>query len=148
MRRLKQSLFFILLIVLSIGLWQVAHYRGLLDGFEQEALRWRYLVRGEKESAAPIVFVDLDSKTVARIGDKPWDRKIFGQVIGALLDPGGARVVGLDVILSGIGAGSLLDFDRARAGICTLAEWWRTIRIESFWPVRIPVQRWNGWCCL
>lgn len=114
--RLKQFLVYFILIVASIGLWQFAHHRGLLDGVEQEALRWRYMVRGELESTAPILYVDLDAGAVADIGDKPWDRKNFGQVVSALMSPGEAKVVGLDIIFSSLGGGGLLDVERARAG--------------------------------
>ncbi len=116
MSRLKHSLIYTTLILASIGLWQFAHDRGLLDGVEQEALRWRYLVRGELQSSAPIVYVDLDAGAVAMIGDKPWDRKNFGQAVSALMYPGQAKVVGLDIIFSSIGSGGLLDVDRARSG--------------------------------
>lgn len=116
MSRLKHFLIYLILIVLSIGLWQFAHDRGVLEGIEQEALRWRYLARGELESTAPIIFVDLDPAAVAHIGDKPWDRKNFGQAVSALMNPGGAKVVGLDIIFSSIGSGGLLDVERARQG--------------------------------
>lgn len=95
---------------------------GFIEGFEQEALRWRYLVRGEMSSEAPVVFVDLDPLAVAKIGDKPWDRLNFAQTLQALLGPGKARAVGVDIVFSPMGTGSLLDVDRARNGDHRLGE--------------------------
>ena len=34
--------------------------------------------RGELQSEAPIIYVDLDAETVSYMGDRPWDRREFG----------------------------------------------------------------------
>ena len=95
---------------------------GFLDGIDQEALRWRYLARGEVKTDARIVYVDLDAETVSYMGDRPWDRREFGRLLAALLGPGSAEVVSLDIILSKFGAGALLDLERARKGDQFLGE--------------------------
>jgi len=100
----------------SILLWVNLSLSGLLDGFMEETLRWRYLYRGELPSAAPIVFVDVDPSAVAKIGDRPWDRLNFALAIEALLGPGQANAVAVDIIFSPLGTGSLLDVERARRG--------------------------------
>jgi len=97
-------------------LWAVLWISGLLNGLEQEALRWRYLARGEVASTAPILHVDIDAQSVAMIGDRPWDRTNFAILLNALLGPGEAKTVGVDVIFSQLGRGSLLDVERARSG--------------------------------
>lgn len=122
MSRSRQFIIYVALIALSALSWILLAASGLLDGLENEASRWRYLVRGEIASTAPIVFVDVDSRAVAKMGDKPWDRLNFAQTIGALLGPGNARAVGVDIIFSPVGAGSLLDVDRARKGDYRLGE--------------------------
>ncbi|ADE54878.1 adenylate/guanylate cyclase domain-containing protein [Coraliomargarita akajimensis] len=116
MNRLQQVSGYVCLVALSIVLWLGLGYAGVLSGLEQEALRWRYLVRGERSSEAPIVFVDLDADAIAKIGDQPWDRLNFAQTIQALIQFGDAKVVGVDLIFSQFGGGSLLDVDRARSG--------------------------------
>ncbi len=116
MKNSKQLLLYLGLIVLSAGLWLLLSLSGVLDGVEQETLRWRYLARGEVESEAPIVYVDLDAETVSYMGDRPWDRREFAVLLDALLTVGGAKVVSIDVILSKFGAGALLDMERARKG--------------------------------
>lgn len=110
------------LATISALLWTVLSLTGFLAGLEQEALRWRYLLRGEQASAAPLVFVNVDAQTVAKMGDKPWDRLNFAQTLEALLGPGKARAVGVDIIFSPMGTGSLLDVDRARKGDYRLGE--------------------------
>ncbi|RPG86768.1 MAG: adenylate/guanylate cyclase domain-containing protein [Coraliomargarita sp. TMED73] len=113
----KHYLFSYLLIsVLSIMLWLGLSWYGFLDGLDQEALRWSYLVRGEKPAEDPVVFVDLDAYAISQIGDKPWDRLNYAQTIHALLGPGKARAVGVDLVFSIFGASSLLDVDKARKG--------------------------------
>lgn len=107
---------YFLLSVLSIVLWQGLSKYGLLEGLDQEALRWSYLVRGEKPADDPVVFVDLDAYAISQIGDKPWDRLNYAQTLHALLGPGQAKTVGVDIVLSIFGASSLLDVDKARKG--------------------------------
>ena len=109
MKKSKQLLAYLLLIILSIGVWLTFSASGVLDGIEEETLRWRYLWRGEIESTAPITYVDLDAATISYMGDRPWDRREFADLMEALIDHGGARVVGLDIVLSKFGAGTLID---------------------------------------
>lgn len=110
----KQSFLYSGLILLSVLFWSLLHWSGVLAGLEEETLRWRYLMRGEIESTAPIVFVDLDAETVSYMGGRPWDRREFGVLLRALLGPGGARAASVDIILSKFGAGALLDLERAQ----------------------------------
>lgn len=122
MSRNRQFLAYAALIALSAGSWLFLSLCGLLDGLEQETLRWRYQVRGEEPPSAPVVFVNVDPRTVAKMGDKPWDRLNFAQTIEALLGPGKARAVGVDIIFSPMGTGSLLDVEQARKGDYRLGE--------------------------
>jgi adenylate cyclase len=120
--RLKQLFPYAGLIAVSLVFWIALWSVGLLDGLEKEVMRWRYLARGELQSTAPIVFVDLDAETVSSIGDRPWDRMNFGLLLNALLGPGQAKAVGVDFIFSKFGKGSLLDVERARKGDLFLGE--------------------------
>jgi adenylate cyclase len=104
------------LITATVCIWVSLTFLGVLDGIEEETLRWRYLVRGERQSKAPIIYVDLDAETVSYMGDRPWDRREFGVLLHALLGAGDARVISIDIILSKFGAGALLDLERAHKG--------------------------------
>ena len=114
--RLKQFISYFALILASIACWGFLSAKGVLDGVELESMRWRYLVRGERASTAPIVYVDLDADAVAYMGARPWDRKNFSTLVDALMGPGQANVVGFDIIFSQFTGGSLLDVERARKG--------------------------------
>ncbi|NBB78637.1 MAG: CHASE2 domain-containing protein [Verrucomicrobia bacterium] len=116
MKKIQQSLTYGLLITLTMAVWALLILTQTISGLEGETLRWRYQARGELASSAPIVHVDLDVETVSYMGDRPWDRREFGVLCHALLGPGQARLVGIDIILSKFGAGALLDFERAREG--------------------------------
>ncbi|MEE2988612.1 MAG: hypothetical protein VX372_03485, partial [Verrucomicrobiota bacterium] len=70
----KQLLVYLSLIAVTVVIWLFLTFSGALDGIEEETLRWRYLVRGEPVSNAPIIYVDLDAQTVSYMGDRPWDR--------------------------------------------------------------------------
>lgn len=131
MKYIPQSLICCLLVVLTAGIWMLLVCSDLVDGLEGETVRWRYQARGELPSTAPIVHVDLDAETVSYMGDRPWDRREFAVLCDALLGVGQARVVGLDVILSKFGAGSLLDLERARQGDAFLG------RIVEVYPGQI-----------
>ncbi|MEC7230127.1 MAG: hypothetical protein VXV91_02895 [Verrucomicrobiota bacterium] len=74
----KQLLVYLSLITVTACIWSSMTFSGVLDGIEEETLRWRYLVRGELKSKAPIIYVDLDAETVSYMGDRPWDRREFG----------------------------------------------------------------------
>ncbi len=122
MKASKQFFIYLGLIVLSIGIWLLLALSGVLEGIEQETIRWRYLARGEMESSAPIMYVDLDAETVSYMGDRPWDRREFGVLVHALLGPGQAKLISVDVILSKFGGGALLDWERARKGDAFLGQ--------------------------
>lgn len=122
MSLVRQIMTYAGLTAIPVLLWIALSALGFLSGLEDEALRWRYLFRGEQLSEAPVVFVNVDAQTVAKMGDKPWDRLNFAQTFEALLGPGKARAVGVDIIFSPMGTGSLLDVDRARQGDQRLGE--------------------------
>ncbi|MEN8725549.1 MAG: adenylate/guanylate cyclase domain-containing protein [Lentimonas sp.] len=120
--RIQHHVSCVALVIGSIVLWLILSAFDLLDGLEQEAMRWRYLARGEMVSTAPIVYVDLDPQTVASIGARPWDRANFAVLLNALLGPGEAKAVGVDIIFSQLGRGSLLDLERTKAGDLALGQ--------------------------
>lgn len=133
MSQSRQFVTYLALILVSCLLWIALGLSGLLDGIEQEALRWRYLARGEVSSEAPIVFVNVDPRTVGMMGDKPWNRRNFAVTLANLFNPGKARAVGVDIIFSPMGAGSfsLLDVEKARKGD------WEMGRVVEYYEDRL-----------
>ena len=47
-----------------------------------------------------VLIVDIDEASMARIGRWPWDRSRVGELAAALVDKGGARVVGIDMVFA------------------------------------------------
>jgi adenylate cyclase len=47
-----------------------------------------------------VMIVDIDEASIARVGRWPWQRARMGELAGALIDRGGARVVGLDLVFA------------------------------------------------
>ena len=109
-------------------IWIVLNHFGLLDKLKVKALDWRMQWRGEishrespdaeqlvsvegNESVTripKISYVNLDSRTISKIGEKPWDRDYFGKVAKVLLERGEARVIAYDFCFSPLTASSLV----------------------------------------
>ena len=47
-----------------------------------------------------VLIVDIDEASMARIGRWPWDRSRVGELAATLVDKGGARVVGIDMVFA------------------------------------------------
>ncbi|MCZ2415110.1 MAG: CHASE2 domain-containing protein, partial [Burkholderiales bacterium] len=83
----------------------------------------RELYDGRQRLATPahddrIVIVDIDERSLAEHGRWPWDRATIAALVEALVDRGGAAVVGLDILFAERQEGSDGDARLAR----TLAE--------------------------
>src|SRR5574338_179683 len=65
----------------------------------------RELYDGRQRLASPvlddrIVIVDIDERSLAEQGRWPWDRATLASLVQALVDRGGAAVVGLDILFA------------------------------------------------
>jgi len=104
-------------VVLAIsGVWLGLAFWGALDGIEQEAMRWRYWTRGQRQSSAPIAYVNIDARATSKLGARPWDRRDFGRAALALLEAGQARALAFDIIFSKYSLSPLLDPQQLREG--------------------------------
>ena len=77
----------------------------------------RFRIRGEMPSRVKIVYVDMDAISLdptegKGIGGTPWNRHYYATVARALVEYGGAKAVGIDVLFSELGVSELTD--RAR----------------------------------
>ncbi|HMN65701.1 MAG TPA: CHASE2 domain-containing protein, partial [Burkholderiaceae bacterium] len=80
----------------------------------------RELYDGRQRLAAPvlddrIVIVDIDERSLAEQGRWPWDRGKIAALTEALVDRGGAAVVGFDVVFAERQAGTEDDARLAQA---------------------------------
>ena len=102
-------------------LWCLAAAFGLLDFLENRLLDWRFAARGELPAPLRVVYVDMDSESVTDLGREPWDRAFYAEVCEALLNEGGAKAIGVDVVFSEKGQPELLDTQRFAEGNVRLA---------------------------
>lgn len=116
MKQIPQIARYFLLVLGCCVVWVGLSATGGLHGVEQASLRLRYLFRGTSAPSPTLVYVNIDSEALSSIGTRPWDRRDFGRLLEALLGPGGARAVGVDLVLSKFGGSALLDFERGRKG--------------------------------
>ena len=77
-------------------LWALLGYYGFLDRLENHLLDLRFRARGEIEAPVKLIYVDVDTRAVQELGERPWSREKFGLAAEALIERGGARVVGFD----------------------------------------------------
>ena len=86
----------------------------------QQADRWLYDLR--LQAMAPgqtdprIVLVDIDERALAAHGRWPWRRGLLADLLAAVADQGGARLIGLDLVLAEP------DLASARAALQGLAD--------------------------
>lgn len=74
--------------------------KGGFDFLEQKSIDWRFLTRGEIEADPRIVIVTIDESSFSEFNQKwPWPRTYFARLIERLSSEG-AKVVGIDVIMS------------------------------------------------
>lgn len=73
---------------------------GRLTGMEERMLDLLFRYRGELRSPVRIVYVDIDSYSIDRLSNFPWDRGWYALVCEALLELGGVRAIGIDVLQS------------------------------------------------
>lgn len=98
------------LILLPIPLlWALASHLGYLRVAEELTVDWRFHFRGEIESSVPVIYVDIDSQATEELGNFPWPRSYFAQVGASLLEQGGAKAIGVDVVFSEQGVSEAYD---------------------------------------
>ncbi len=76
---------------------------GVLSLLEEKTIDARLLWRGPLPSPLPLAYVNVDTASIQRIGNFPWDRAIFARTVDALFRYGGVKAVGLDFVFSKAG---------------------------------------------
>jgi adenylate cyclase len=89
----------------------VAHF-GTLSFLENKFLDWRFRYRGTIAAPIKVVYVDVDSRSLAEIGGWPWSRMYFARTAQALIERGGARAVGMDFVFSTTGISESIDWKK------------------------------------
>ncbi len=101
-----------LLLTLIAVLWCVAGQLGLVEFLREKVVDWRFNYRGEIPSAAKIIYVDIDSQALSEIGGFPWSRSYFARTCAALVEQGGVKGIGIDVVFSENGVAEAIDWEK------------------------------------
>jgi adenylate cyclase len=112
---------FLFLLPIPLVWALLAHY-GFLKGLENQMLDLRFRARGEIEAPVKLIYVDVDTRAVQALGERPWSREKFGIAAKTLIEKGGARAVGFDFVFSGVLYSDMVDAAKARKGNQALAE--------------------------
>lgn len=105
------------LVLLPIPLlWCVAAHWGGLTFFENKLTDWRFRFRGEIDAPVKLLYVDIDSQSVAEIGGMPWSRMYFARTAAALIERGKVKAIGIDVVFSENGVAESVDWRKRVQG--------------------------------
>jgi adenylate cyclase len=102
-------------------LWCFLSYSGQLVFLENKLTDLRYRFRGEITAPVKVMYVDVDTRAVQLLGERPWNRENFGQAAAALLDTGKAKGVGFDFVFSRLVFSDMVDPKKIDAGNISLA---------------------------
>lgn len=80
---------------------------GMLAFFEDETIDARFQVRGAIEGPVRICYVDVDTESISRLGNFPWNRETFALALNALFQHGGIEAAGMDFVFSAAGIPAL-----------------------------------------
>ena len=80
--------------------WGWLAQEGHLQPAENFLLDMRFRLRGELAAPVKVFYVDVDTRAVQRIGERPWNRGRFAEAAQYLFEPGGAKAIGLDFVFS------------------------------------------------
>ena len=108
-RKLRATLWLYLSLFALSLVWLLLAQWGLLRPLEQLSLDARFKVRGPVEAPARVVYVDIDTDSLIALGNFPWDRGLFARVCDGLIQKGGAKAIGIDVVFSEGGVPNIAD---------------------------------------
>jgi adenylate cyclase len=80
---------------------------GLLAFLENPTIDARFRLRGPIEAPVKVAYVDVDSESISRLGNFPWNREFFALALDALFEFGGIRAAGMDFVFSSAGIPAL-----------------------------------------
>lgn len=109
---LRRSLLLLPIPLLFILLAQT----GALQSFQNLAMDWRFKARGPRATPeVKVLYVNLDTFTNKRFGEKPFPRLRHAQVAHLALEMGGARAIFYDFIFSPVAESDLVSIDQITA---------------------------------
>ena len=80
---------------------------GALAFLENLTIDARLHYRGPIDALVKLTYVDVDSESIRRLGNFPWNREFFALALDALFQQGGVQAAGLDFVFSSAGVPAL-----------------------------------------
>lgn len=90
-------------------LWIAAHHQNYLKSLEDLALNKLYQLRGPIDSPVKLIYVDVDAKAINLMGERPFPRIFYAEVVNALFNYGHAKAIGIDIVFSDAAQSFLTD---------------------------------------
>lgn len=94
---------------------------GLLSFLEEKTIDARLEFRGNLPSPVKVCYVDVDTESIATLGNFPWNRETFARALDALFERGKVRAVGMDFVFGTAGLPQL-GREEAEAGCWKLGK--------------------------
>lgn len=121
MKRPLQTLWLVLVLSAVPVLWLVLDHNEVLERAEQWTMDQRFRLRGPIGAPIRVVYVDIDSISLESepgkgIGGWPWTRGYFATVARGLIEYGGVKAVGIDVVFSRSGVAESTDREKMQTG--------------------------------
>jgi adenylate cyclase len=92
-------------------IWCALSHFNLLQFLETRLLDLRFRYRGEIAAPVNVRYVDIDGRAIHLLGERPWDRGDFGVAAKALMEAGGAKAIGFDIVFSNLAASKMVSRD-------------------------------------
>ncbi len=105
-----------LLLLIIPAIWCTLHHFGVLSDLENQMLKMRYRARGEIATPVKIFYVDVDTRAIQQMGERPWNRADFAVASKALFDVGGAKAIGFDFVFSNYLASKMVPREELAKG--------------------------------
>jgi CHASE2 domain-containing sensor protein len=94
---------------------------GFLSQFENQTIDARINQRGSMDAPVKVCYVDVDTESISRLGNFPWNREYFAIALDALFKHGGIKAAGMDFVFSSAGIPAI-GHDEAEAGTKALGK--------------------------
>ena len=122
MAQLKKKFHWKILLLLPVPLlWGWLAQDGRLQTVENILLDLRFRYRGAIEAPVRVFYVDLDTRGIQRIGERPWNRARFAEAAQLLFEQGKAKAVGFDFVFSAYGRSDLVNQEEDKKGNFAMA---------------------------
>jgi len=96
----KFFIYFLVIVLLSIALATVYTFiPKTLDSFDNRLRDYMFILRGSKPDSKNVVIVDIDDKSLKKVGQWPWSRNIVSNLL-TNLNNAGVGLIAFDIVFA------------------------------------------------